>query len=79
MVEQPEIAQTLNGCMNYSCDSNVWMDDEATLVARWDIAAGEEIADDYGLITTQPNWILDNTCHCGSPHCRQKLPAMIGS
>ena len=28
--------------MNHSCDSNTWMEDEATLVARRDIESGEE-------------------------------------
>ncbi len=73
LVEQPEITQILDGSMNHSCDSNVWMDDEATLVARWDISAGEEITVDYALFTTQPNWTLDNPCHCGSPHCRHTI------
>jgi hypothetical protein len=73
LVEQPEITQTLDGSMNHSCDSNVWLDDEVTLVARRDIAAGEEITVDYALFTTQPNWTLDNPCHCGSPDCRQTI------
>ncbi len=73
LVEQPEITQTLDGSMNHSCNSNVWMADEVTLVARWDIAAREEITVDYALFTTQPNWTLDNPCHCGSPHCRHVI------
>jgi hypothetical protein len=73
LVEQPEITQHLDGSMNHSCDSNVWMSDEVTLVARRDIAAGEEITVDYALFTTQSNWTLDNPCHCGSPHCRQMI------
>ncbi len=73
LVEQPEITQTLDGCMNHSCNSNVWMANEVTLVARWDIAAREEITVDYALFTTQPNWTLDNPCHCGSPHCRHVI------
>lgn len=73
LVERPEITQTLDGSMNHSCDSNAWMDDEATLVARRDIAAGEEITVDYALFTTQANWTLDNSCHCGSPFCRHVI------
>ncbi len=73
LVEQPEITQTLDGSMNHSCNSNVWMANEVTLVARWDIAAREEITVDYALFTTQPNWTLDNPCHCGSPHCRHVI------
>ena len=70
LVEQPEITKTLKGSMNHSCDSNVWMQDEVTLVARRSIAAGEEITVDYALFTTRPGWVLDHPCQCGSPHCR---------
>ena len=73
LVEQPEITQTLEGSMNHSCESNVWMADEVTLVARRDIAAGEEITVDYALFTTQPNWALDNPCQCGSSYCRHTI------
>ncbi len=59
--------------MNHSCDSNTWMDDEVTLVARRDIEAGEEVTVDYALFTTQSNWMLDNRCHCRSPHCRRVI------
>jgi len=71
LVEDPAIAQSLEGWMNHSCDSNVWMDDEVTLAARRDIEPGEEVTVDYALFTTQSNWMLDNRCHCGSPHCRR--------
>ena len=73
LVERAEIAETLEGSMNHSCDSNVWMSDEVTLVARQDIAAGEEITVDYALFTAQVNWRLDNPCHCGSPLCRHTI------
>jgi SET domain-containing protein len=73
LVEQPQITQSLDGSMNHSCDSNIWMDDEVTLIARRDISAGEEITVDYALFTTQPNWMLDNPCHCGSLYCRHTI------
>jgi hypothetical protein len=73
LVELPEITKTLEGSMNHSCDSNVWMADEVTLVARREIAAGEEITVDYGLFTTQTDWILDNPCRCGSRVCRRTI------
>jgi SET domain-containing protein len=71
LVEDPEVTRDLEGSMNHSCDSNAWMGDEATLVARRHIEAGEEVTVDYALFTTQPTWMLDNRCHCGSPHCRR--------
>ena len=73
LVEQSEITQTLEGSMNHSCDSNVWMEDEVTLVARRDISTEEEITVDYALFTTQPNWMLDNLCQCGSLYCRHTI------
>jgi hypothetical protein len=49
------------------------MVDEVTLVARQNIAAGEEITVDYALFTTQATWNLDKSCHCGSPFCRHRI------
>jgi hypothetical protein len=71
LVEDSEITQSLEGFVNHSCDSNTWMNDEVTLSARRDIEAGEEVTVDYALFTTQSNWMLDNRCRCGSPHCRR--------
>ncbi|EFH82370.1 SET domain-containing protein [Ktedonobacter racemifer] len=61
---------TALGGMNHSCDANLWMRDEATVVARRDIAAGEELTQDYALYTTSPSWTLKPCC-CGTPVCRQ--------
>ena len=69
LVEDPEVTRSLDGSMNHSCDSSAWMDDDVTLAARQDIEPGEEVTVDYALFTTQSNWMLDNRCHCGSPHC----------
>ena len=71
LVEDPQVTRYIEGSMNHSCDSSTWMDDEATLVARRDIEAGEEVTVDYALFTTQSNWMLDNRCRCGSPYCRR--------
>ncbi len=59
--------------LNHSCDSNLWMRDEVTLVARRDIAAGEEVTVDYALFTTQPDWKLELPCNCGSVDCRHTI------
>lgn len=56
--------------LNHSCDSNLWMRDENTLVARRDILTNEEVTIDYALFTTQPDWQLELACRCGSPLCR---------
>lgn len=58
------------GGMNHSCDANLWMRDEVTVVARRDIAAGEELTQDYALYTTSPTWTI-KPCRCGTSVCRQ--------
>lgn len=73
LVEQVEITESLEGSMNHSCDSNVWMADEVTLVARQDVAAGEELTVDYALFTVQADWMLETPCHCDSPCCRHAI------
>ena len=59
--------------MNHSCDPNVGMADEVTLVARRDIVAGEELTADYAMWSTDPDWVLHTPCNCGSPLCRKKI------
>jgi hypothetical protein len=63
---------TAAGGMNHSCDANLWMRDEVTVVARRDIAAGEELTQDYALYTISPTWTLQ-PCLCGTPACRQVI------
>ncbi len=74
LVEHPEVTlRRAGGSLNHSCDSNLWMADEVTLVARMDIAAGEELTVDYALFTAQPEWVLDRPCRCGAPVCRRAI------
>jgi hypothetical protein len=55
---------------NHSCDPSAWVlyEGEGTwLVARRDIAAGEEITCDYNInIAGGTSW----PCHCGARKCR---------
>lgn len=74
LVEAPEITQQrAGGSINHSCDSNLWMADEVTFVARRAIAAGEEITVDYALFTVQPTWSMDQPCRCGTNVCRHTI------
>lgn len=67
--------ESLDENLNHSCDANAWLTDEVTLVARRDIAAGEEITLDQG------TWNFDEAeytwdeapCGCGSQSCRGRL------
>lgn len=60
---------TSPGGMNHSCDANLWLHDEVTVVARREIAADEELTQDYAIYTTTPDWVM-SPCGCGSPLCR---------
>lgn len=71
LVERPKVTERrAGGSLNHSCDSNLWMADEVTLVARRDIAPGEESTVDYALFTALPDWRLDQPCRCGALVCR---------
>jgi uncharacterized protein len=52
---------------NHSCDPNLWLADEVTLVTRRRVAAGEELTVDYGTMTVVP-WEME--CRCGAAGCR---------
>ena len=70
LVDLIQTPDRVDGSLNHSCDSNLWMNDAVTLAARRDIAAGEELTLDYALVTSDPAWRLDRPCQCGSPACR---------
>jgi uncharacterized protein (DUF952 family) len=53
---------------NHSCDPELWMADELTLVARRAMTLGEEASVDYALMTVDETWIM--ACRCGRPGCR---------
>jgi SET domain-containing protein len=57
--------------MNHACDPNTWWADDQTMIARRDIAAGEEITYDYA--TTEITVPFELTCNCGSLNCRHSV------
>jgi hypothetical protein len=66
---------SLDENLNHSCDPNAWLADEVTLVARRDIAAGEEITLDQGTWNFDEDdyaWDQDY-CSCGARQCRNRL------
>lgn len=73
LVDLTPDSRATNGSLNHSCDSNLWMRDEVTLVARRDILPGEELTVDYALFTAVPDWVLEVPCACGSPVCRHTI------
>lgn len=56
---------------NHSCDPNLWHEGATTIIARRDIARGEELTVDYATHTISPSWSM--TCRCGSPLCRTQV------
>jgi RimJ/RimL family protein N-acetyltransferase len=53
---------------NHSCDPSLWHGDAYTLVARRDIAAGDEVTVDYATQTTQRGFRMP--CRCAAADCR---------
>lgn len=58
--------------VNHSCDPNVWMADQVTVVARRDIARGEEVRGDYAVWESEPEYVLE-PCRCRTPLCRTTI------
>ena len=52
---------------NHSCDPNLWLADEVTVVTRRPVQAGEELTIDYATMTVVP-WQME--CSCGAASCR---------
>lgn len=73
VVDLPRDPADIPYSLNHSCDSNLWMEDEVTLVARRDVTVGEELTVDYALFTTLPGWTLEMQCRCGSLSCRHTI------
>lgn len=53
---------------NHSCAPNLWLAGATSLVARRDVAAGEELTQDYATYTGVESWRMP--CRCGSDGCR---------
>lgn len=71
-----EKAPSLDDFMNHSCDSNLWMTDEITLVPRRPISAGSELTADYAMWLNLPDYRLKTACNCGSPFCRHGITGL---
>jgi hypothetical protein len=57
--------------LNHSCEPNLWLRDEVTLIARRRICPGEELTADYATWEIDENWLLSKRCNCGSANCRR--------
>ena len=59
--------------MNHSCEPNVWMKDEVTLIARKGIDPGDELTTDYALFEAWEDFVSSWDCACGSQFCRKRI------
>jgi len=57
-----------NGYGNHSCEPNLWWIDAYAQAALRDIAAGEELTNDYATSTGVADFRMD--CACGTSSCR---------
>lgn len=57
--------------LNHSCDGNCGFNDDGDFVAIRDIEQGKELAYDYGLAESNPNFTMK--CTCGSEKCRKVI------
>jgi uncharacterized protein len=53
---------------NHSCDPSLWHADAVSLIARSDVAVGQELTVDYATHTGAVDWSMP--CRCGSDACR---------
>jgi hypothetical protein len=59
--------------LNHSCDPNLWLGDEVTLVARRAIACAQELTIDYALFELDPAWVSRWHCRCCAVSCRGSI------
>jgi uncharacterized protein len=57
--------------INHSCDPNAGLSGQIALVARREIASGEEITFDYAM--SDGSDYDEFACECGAPTCRKKV------
>lgn len=63
---------SLDELLNHSCDPNLWIVDEITVVARRAIAAGEEVHGDFATWEDSEH-VLTSACGCGAALCRRRI------
>jgi hypothetical protein len=57
--------------VNHSCDPSCGLVGQVVLVAKYDLAPGDELTFDYGTCDASPYDEFD--CACGAPRCRGRV------
>lgn len=70
-----DTTESIDEYLNHSCDSNTWMKDNVTVIARRNIKKGEEITLDSCLWDNDQEYeyLEEGFCACKSIYCRKKL------
>lgn len=63
----------LDDYINHSCDPNIGMKNEITLIAIHDIAASEELTADYAMWLNDESYVMNVSCNCGCVSCRRTI------
>lgn len=65
--------KSVDDFMNHNCNANLWLDDEVTLTARFDIEADEELFFDYSIELVDEDYLMKNPCYCNAENCRKTI------
>lgn len=65
------LKENQKGYINHSCDCNLGMGNDRTMISIRDISVGEEITIDYGFFESHMTWEM--TCNCKSENCRKNI------
>ena len=70
-----DTSESIDEYLNHSCNPNVWLIDEVTVVARRDLKTGEEVTMDCATWDSDPSYTYSNDgkCYCESTLCRKVL------
>lgn len=64
---------SMDDYMNHSCNPNVGMQDEVTLVAKRAIDPDEELTADYAIWLNNEDYVMNRSCNCGDENCRHRI------
>ena len=59
--------------VNHSCDSNLWLADEITFIAKSAIEPGNELTIDYAMFLEDEEHVSAWACRCGTSTCRKSV------
>lgn len=73
LASSPSESFSLDDFMNHSCQPNIGMRDEVTLITMRDIRPDEELVADYAIWLDDPNYLMKVPCNCCGEGCRGQV------